>query len=126
MLQTHDSAGSEYEIAAKRFINAAGLSANAIARSLEGFDDSFVPPLRYAKGNYFSVTGRPAFSRLIYPVPEPGGLGVHLTLDLNGSARVSARTSNGWTGSTTRSIRAAPTISMARSGNTGPTWPTAA
>ena len=87
VLQTRDSAGGEFEIAARRFINAAGLSANAIARSLEGFDGNFVPPLRYAKGNYFSVTGRPAFSRLIYPVPEPGGLGVHLTLDLNGSAR---------------------------------------
>jgi len=46
-----------------------------------------VPVLHYAKGNYFSVTGRAPFSRLIYPVPEPGGLGVHLTLDLNGVAR---------------------------------------
>ena len=88
LLHTHDhSSGSDYEIATKYFINAAGLSANAIARSLEGFDPKFVPPLYYARGNYFSVTGRSAFSRLIYPVPEPGGLGVHLTLDLNGGMR---------------------------------------
>ena len=87
-LQTHDAtSGSDYEISARHFINAAGLSANAIARKLEGLDPKFVPPLHYARGNYFSVTGRPAFSRLIYPVPEPGGLGVHLTLDLNGSMR---------------------------------------
>ncbi len=46
-----------------------------------------VPPLHYARGCYFSVTGKRAFSRLIYPVPEPGGLGVHLTLDLSGSMR---------------------------------------
>jgi L-2-hydroxyglutarate oxidase LhgO len=46
-----------------------------------------VPPLHLAKGNYFSLSGRAPFSHLIYPVPEPGGLGVHLTLDLAGQAR---------------------------------------
>ena len=46
-----------------------------------------MPTPRFAKGNYFSLTGRTPFSRLIYPVPEPGGLGVHLTLDLAGQGR---------------------------------------
>ena len=46
-----------------------------------------VPQPRYAKGNYFTLEGRAPFSRLVYPVPEPGGLGVHLTLDLAGRAR---------------------------------------
>jgi L-2-hydroxyglutarate oxidase LhgO len=46
-----------------------------------------VPETRFARGTYYSVAGRPAFSRLIYPVPEPGGLGVHLTLDLGGNMR---------------------------------------
>ena len=46
-----------------------------------------MPPLHFAKGNYFSLTGRTPFSRLIYPMPEQGGLGVHLTLDLAGQAR---------------------------------------
>jgi len=88
ILQTFDRTdGREYEIAAKRFINAAGLGANAIASRLHGFDACLVPQLFHAKGNYFSVTGKAAFSRLIYPVPEPGGLGVHLTLDLNGAMR---------------------------------------
>jgi L-2-hydroxyglutarate oxidase LhgO len=46
-----------------------------------------VPVERYAKGNYFALAGRPPFSRLIYPVPEKDGLGVHLTLDLAGQVR---------------------------------------
>ena len=88
ILQTRDNAtGSDYEIAARHFVNAAGLGANALAAKLEGLDPSFVPALHYARGSYFSVTGKPAFSRLIYPVPEPGGLGVHLTLDLAGGMR---------------------------------------
>jgi L-2-hydroxyglutarate oxidase LhgO len=40
-----------------------------------------------AKGNYFGCAGAPAFSRLIYPAPVPGGLGVHVTLDLAGRMR---------------------------------------
>lgn len=88
ILQTRDnSTGSDFEIAARHFINAAGLGANALAGKLQGLDPSFVPALHFARGNYFSVTGKPAFSRLIYPVPEPGGLGVHLTLDLAGGMR---------------------------------------
>ncbi|MFU0505951.1 NAD(P)/FAD-dependent oxidoreductase [Pseudaminobacter sp. NGMCC 1.201702] len=88
VLQTLDrTSNSQYEVAATRFINAAGLGANAIASALDGFDQRFVPLLRYAKGNYFSVAGRAPFSRLIYPIPEPGGLGVHLTLDLDGNMR---------------------------------------
>src|SRR5258708_22863602 len=47
-----------------------------------------IPPAYLAKGNYFSCSARAPFSRLIYPVPEPGGLGVHLTLDMAGKARV--------------------------------------
>ncbi|MER8899565.1 NAD(P)/FAD-dependent oxidoreductase [Mesorhizobium sp. M0676] len=88
VLQTHDhGTGSDYDISARYFVNATGLDANALAVSLGGLERKFVPRLYYVRGNYFSVTGRPAFSRLIYPVPEPGGLGIHLTLDLNGGTR---------------------------------------
>ncbi|PBB16716.1 NAD(P)/FAD-dependent oxidoreductase [Mesorhizobium sp. WSM4313] len=88
VLRTMDSAsGAEFDIAAPRLINAAGLGAVALAGSIEGFDLQFLPALRYAKGNYFSIAGRAPFSHLVYPVPEPGGLGVHLTLDLAGIAR---------------------------------------
>jgi L-2-hydroxyglutarate oxidase LhgO len=68
-------------------VNAAGLEAQAIAGRLAGFDPARIPPRHLAKGNYFVLAGRAPFRRLIYPVPEPGGLGVHLTLDLAGSAR---------------------------------------
>ena len=46
-----------------------------------------VPTAYYAKGNYFTLAGRSPFSRLIYPVPVPGGLGVHITVDLGGQAK---------------------------------------
>jgi len=88
VLETRDTASGEgFEIAARHVVNAAGLGAVALAGSIAGLDGKFVPRLYHAKGNYFSVAGRAPFSRLIYPVPEPGGLGVHLTLDLNGVAR---------------------------------------
>jgi L-2-hydroxyglutarate oxidase LhgO len=69
------------------FINAAGLGAPAVARSIEGMPIELIPVPYLAKGNYFSCSARAPFSHLIYPVPEPGGLGVHLTLDLAGQAR---------------------------------------
>jgi L-2-hydroxyglutarate oxidase LhgO len=88
VLTTRDTqSGDTFEIATRHFVNAAGLGATALAGALEGLDPRFVPQQRLAKGNYFSVTRRAPFSRLIYPVPEPGGLGIHLTLDLNGIAR---------------------------------------
>jgi L-2-hydroxyglutarate oxidase LhgO len=71
----------------KSVVNCAGLHAQRVAASLQGFPVEHVPPTFYAKGNYFTLSGRAKFSHLIYPVPEPGGLGVHLTLDLNGQAR---------------------------------------
>jgi L-2-hydroxyglutarate oxidase LhgO len=54
---------------------------------MAGFPAGLVPTPRYAKGNYFALQGRSPFSRLIYPIPEAAGLGVHLTLDLGGQAR---------------------------------------
>ena len=68
-------------------VNAAGLGAPAVARSIEGMPLELIPCAYLAKGNYFSCSARAPFSRLIYPVPEPGGLGVHLTLDMAGQAR---------------------------------------
>jgi len=68
-------------------VNAAGLGAQALARRIEGYPAGKVPRLVLAKGNYFGFAGRPAFSRLIYPTPIDGGLGVHVTLDLAGRMR---------------------------------------
>lgn len=72
---------------ARQLVNAAGLGAQALARATDGFPAARVPPLYMAKGNYFALAGRAPFTRLVYPVPEAAGLGVHLTLDLAGQAR---------------------------------------
>jgi L-2-hydroxyglutarate oxidase LhgO len=79
--------GGETRLRAKLLVNSAGLGAPALAAKIEGFPQEFVPRGYLAKGNYFMLAGRSPFSRLVYPVPEPGGLGVHLTLDLAGRAR---------------------------------------
>jgi L-2-hydroxyglutarate oxidase LhgO len=68
-------------------VNAAGLHAPALAARFDGLAPGSVPRAWFAKGSYYGLAGRSPFSRLIYPVPEPGGLGVHLTLDLGGQAR---------------------------------------
>jgi L-2-hydroxyglutarate oxidase LhgO len=70
---------------ARSVVIAAGLGTHGLAATIDGFPT--LPPLRYAKGNYFGYAGRVPFERLIYPVPVPGGLGTHLTLDLAGRAR---------------------------------------
>ncbi len=68
-------------------VNCAGLHASKVASAVEGLDAAHVPVTNYAKGNYFVLSGRAPFSRLIYPAPHAHGLGVHLTLDLGGQAR---------------------------------------
>ena len=68
-------------------VNSAGLHAPALARKIDGMPEARVPTAYFAKGNYFTLAGRSPFSRLIYPVPVPGGLGVHITVDLGGQAK---------------------------------------
>ena len=75
------------ELRATTVVNAAGLHAPALASKFAGLDARHVPPSYYAKGNYFTLSGRSPFGRLIYPVPETAGLGVHLTIDLGGQAK---------------------------------------
>ncbi len=75
------------QLRCRYLVNAAGLGAQSLAHALAGFESAQVPPLYLAKGNYFVLAGRAPFERLVYPVPEGGGLGVHLTLDLAGRAR---------------------------------------
>ncbi len=76
-------------LVASRVFNCAGLGALPLAWSLAGLRTEALPPLprQFAKGNYYSLSGAAPFSRLVYPVPSHGGLGVHLTLDLAGQAR---------------------------------------
>ncbi len=79
--------GERTELEADTVINCAGLAASSVAQALEGLDAQTVPSTQFAKGNYFVLQGKSPFNGLIYPLPEPGGLGVHVTLDLAGSAR---------------------------------------
>jgi L-2-hydroxyglutarate oxidase LhgO len=74
-------------VLARCVVNSAGLAAPSVALRIQGYPGEQAPRELYAKGNYYSLTRRAPFSRLIYPVPEPGGLGVHITLDLAGQAR---------------------------------------
>jgi L-2-hydroxyglutarate oxidase LhgO len=80
--------GDSGEVAVDAVVNAAGLGAQALARCTEDYPAARVPRLVLARGNYFGYTGRPVFSRLIYPAPRiDGGLGIHVTLDLAGRMR---------------------------------------
>ena len=78
--------GSE-PIKSSILVNSAGLKAPTVAKNMEGYRAVLAPGEFYAKGNYYSLARRSPFSRLVYPIPEPGGLGVHVTLDLAGQAR---------------------------------------
>lgn len=70
---------------AQSFVNAAGLWAAGLTNRIDGLPAA--PELAFVKGNYFTLTHKAPFSRLIYPVPRAGGLGTHLTLDLAGQAK---------------------------------------
>ncbi|MDO8788494.1 MAG: NAD(P)/FAD-dependent oxidoreductase [Sulfuritalea sp.] len=87
ILNIGSDTGEAMQLRARTVVNCAGLGAQGFARGLRGLDGQSVPSLHYAKGNYYALAGRAPFSRLIYPVPEAAGLGVHLTLDLGGQAR---------------------------------------
>jgi L-2-hydroxyglutarate oxidase LhgO len=74
--------GVEEDLLAESVVNAAGHQAIGLARTCSSMAAEKIPTAYLAKGNYFSLAGRSPFSRLIYPVPEPGGLGVHLTVQI--------------------------------------------
>ncbi len=75
------------EIAARRVINCAGLSAQQVSSAVAGIETKSIPPLHLAKGNYYSLDKRAPFTRLVYPAPGQHGLGIHFTLDLAGRGR---------------------------------------
>ncbi len=77
----------ETKINCKKLINACGLNAVEFITQIDKFPKSLIPISCFAKGNYFTYSGKVPFQRLIYPIPEVGGLGIHLTLDLNDQAK---------------------------------------
>lgn len=78
---------SPYAVRGRAVVNSAGLWAQGVARTIEGLPPATIPDCRYARGHYFLLAGRSPFRHLVYPVAVPGGLGIHLTLDLSGQAR---------------------------------------
>lgn len=75
------------ELSCDILINAAGLHAPLLAKNFKGLDQRYIPNAYYCKGSYFTLQGKSPFNRLIYPMPNESGLGVHLTLDLGGQAK---------------------------------------
>lgn len=82
-----ECAGDPLELEAACVVNCAGLSAVDLLRSFEGYPARLLRTARYAKGNYFSLTGAKPFRHLVYPMPNEAGLGIHATLDLDGGTR---------------------------------------
>jgi L-2-hydroxyglutarate oxidase LhgO len=80
-----NSGDEEIVLRARLVVNAAGLWAQSVAARIEGLEN--IPPLFLAKGNYAGLSVKSPFRHLVYPVPEPGGLGIHVTLDMGGRAR---------------------------------------
>lgn len=72
---------------ARTVINCAGLGAQSLSRNIKGVKDGSIPPQYFAKGNYFYLSGKPPFARLVYPLPGHASLGMHYTLDLSGQGR---------------------------------------
>jgi L-2-hydroxyglutarate oxidase LhgO len=79
------SDGEDIALQARIVVNAAGLWAQSLAGRIEGLNTP--PPLHLAKGSYAALSVKSPFRHLVYPIPEPGGLGVHVTLDMGGRAR---------------------------------------
>ena len=107
----------ETEVKAKLVINAGGLHAPAVARSIEGMQTPH-PASLFREGQLLRLEGAQSFRHLVYPMPEAAGIGIHATLDLAGRSG-SARTSNGSRRSTTPWMQSARRCSRRRSDNTG-------
>jgi len=83
----HTGGAEPFKIKARFLVNSAGLQAHSIAAKMQGFSADAIPKQHLARGSYFSLRGKSPFTHLVYPAPEPGGLGVHATLDLAGQCR---------------------------------------
>ena len=79
--------GTDDEFDCKTLINAAGLHAEKVARTIDGLSPEHISSVQYAIGHYFAYQGKSPFQHLVYPLPTDGGLGVHATNDMGGAAR---------------------------------------
>ncbi|MFH1804063.1 MAG: NAD(P)/FAD-dependent oxidoreductase [Pseudomonadota bacterium] len=86
-VETIDARGEAMTVTCAELVLATGLHGQTLAHHITGLDPRAIPPQHYAKGSYFTLSGKSPFSTLIYPAPEQAGLGIHLTLDMGGQAR---------------------------------------
>jgi L-2-hydroxyglutarate oxidase LhgO len=92
----HEPGGDEpMALGCRLLVNSAGLAAQSVARSLDGLPRGSIPPAHFAKGHYFTLSGRSPFHHLVYPMPDNAGLGIHVTLDMAGQCRFGPDVS-GW------------------------------
>lgn len=84
-----------FELRCRNLVNSAGLYAQELARHIDGFPAARIPPTFYAKGHYFTLSGRAPFRHLVYPMPDQASLGIHVTLDLGGQCKFGPDVS-GW------------------------------
>ncbi|HAS82345.1 MAG TPA: FAD-dependent oxidoreductase [Verrucomicrobia bacterium] len=91
----HTGGEAPWRLQSRIVVNAAGLCAQDVARRIAGFPVACIPPIFYAKGHYFTLSGRTPFQHLVYPMPDHAGLGIHATLDLGGQCKFGPDVS-GW------------------------------
>ncbi len=86
-IELETGGGDPMSLSCTNLINAAGLGAQPLAHRIDGMPADKVPPLRFARGHYFTLSGKCPFNHLVYPVPVAGGLGTHSTVDLGGQVK---------------------------------------
>jgi L-2-hydroxyglutarate oxidase LhgO len=86
-LEVASDGDESFALRARWVVNCASLAATRLARAIVGVPPASIPTVHLAKGSYFSLSGHAPFQHLIYPLPEPGGLGVHVTRDLGGQTK---------------------------------------
>lgn len=81
-----ETLGEKFEVKSKYLFLCAGLhsfKAGCLVKEIK--NSSHLKKISYVKGHYFKLNSRtPPFKKLIYPVPNKLGLGIHYTLDING------------------------------------------
>jgi L-2-hydroxyglutarate oxidase LhgO len=81
------ASGGESTLAATLVVNAAGLHSTDLAAGIDGMPAKAIPQQYFVSGHYFTYPGKAAIRHLVYPVPDPVGLGIHATLDMAGQLR---------------------------------------
>lgn len=89
LVQCASRGGERFAVRAQRVINAAGLAASSILELAGLSARALDRETLFCKGDYFELAPslRGLVRHLVYPMPSRGGLGIHVTLDLEGNLR---------------------------------------